>query len=187
MNSTNLNDVFLHRLNNLIDGCRREGVIMKPYSLFRDVDEQNRLWRQSRPSWKIREKIKFLEDRGAYFLADSLDRVGPQNGPHVTNAYGGLSWHNWGEAADCYWELDGRAVWDTELYGEDNGYRIYAELAESCGLTSMGQEYGWDWVHVQLRPESSPARLYSIQEVNDRLEDFSSNLDSPQLPLHFGG
>lgn len=187
MNSTNLNLEFKERLDHLLYACEDRGVIMKPYSLYRDPVEQGKLWRQSRPSWKIREKIKFLEDRGAYFLADCLDRAGPQHGPHVTNAYGGLSWHNWGEAADCYWEVDGRAVWDTNLYGDMNGYKIYAELAGRSGLTSMGQEYGWDWVHVQLRPESSPAKIYSLLEVNDLLEDFSEGQSSLQLPLHFDG
>lgn len=182
-----MNQQFLDRRDHLIDLCANEGVHMVPYSNFRGLDEQNRLWRQSRPSWKIREKIDFLRDRGAHYLADSLDRVGPSSGPHVTNAYGGLSWHNWGEASDCYWSVDGRAVWDINIGGRDNGYKVFARLAGEAGLTSLGYEYGWDWVHVQLRHESSPAKLYSVEEVNDRLIDFYEGPDSRQLPLHFGG
>lgn len=185
MNSTNLNPEFKHRLELLIQACADRGVIMKPYSLYRDPVEQGKLWRQSRPSWKVREKISFLRKRDAHFLADCLDRAGPTSGPHVTNAYGGLSWHNWGEAADCYWEINGRAVWDTEYLGDLNGYKIYAELAGRFGLTSMGQLYGWDWVHVQLRPETSPAKLFNILEVNDHLEDFYEGQNNLQLQLHF--
>jgi len=185
MNSTNLNPEFNERLEHLVDACEQRGVIMKPYSLYRDPVEQGKLWRQSRAGWVVREKIKFLRDRGAYFLADCLDKAGPAHGPHVTNAYGGLSWHNWGEASDCYWEIDGRAVWDTDYLGDQNGYKIYAELAGRSGLTSMGQEYGWDWVHVQLRRESSPSKVYGLLEVNDHLEDFSEGQNNLQLPLHF--
>lgn len=186
MNSTNLNPEFQQRLEDLLINCEHHGVIMKPYSLYRDTVEQGALWRQSRPNWKVRQKVKWLRDRDAHFLADSIELAGPSSGPHVTNAYGGLSWHNWGEAADCYWEVDGRAVWSTTQGGAMNGYKMYATLAEEHGLTSLGKKYGWDWVHVQLRPESSPAKIYSITEVNDRLEDFAAGLDSRQLPLRFG-
>lgn len=185
MNSTNLNPEFEERRNHLLDACAARGVIMRPYSNYRDAVEQGKLWRQSRPSWQVRAKIAWLRERGAYYLADALDSAGPTSGPHVTNAYGGLSWHNWGEASDCYWEINGRAVWDTDYLGERNGYKIYAELAGRSGLTSMGQQYGWDWVHVQLRPESSPSKLYSILEVNDHLEDFAEAQNNLQLPLHY--
>lgn len=187
MNSTNLNPEFKERLEALVDACAQRGVIMKPYSLYRDCVSQGKLWRQSRPSWKVRQKINWLEERGAYYLAECLDKAGPTSGPHVTNAYGGLSWHNFGEAADCYWEVDGRANWSTTEGGNQNGYSIYAALAERYGLTSLGYTAGWDWVHVQLRPESSPARLYDILEVNDLLEDFSSTQRSPLIQPHSDG
>ncbi len=158
---------------------------MKPYSLYRDPIKQSGLWRQSRPSWQVRAKIEELHSKGAHFLADSIDLAGPSSGPHVTNAYGGLSWHNWGEASDCYWQVNGRAVWDTEIMGNQNGYKIYSELAEEHGLYSMGKMYGWDWVHVQLRPESSPSKVYGLLEVNDHLGGFSEGQSNLQLPLHF--
>jgi len=187
MNLTNLNPEFKERLDNLVEACAERGVIMRPYSLYRDPIEQGKLWRQSRPAWQVRAKIKELHKKRAHYLADCLDRAGPTHGPHVTNAYGGLSWHNWGEAADCYWEVDGRAVWSTKEGDSQNGYKIYSELAERFGLTSMGKVHGWDWVHVQLRPESSPAKVYSLLEVNSLLADWNEAPHNPQLTLHFYG
>ena len=182
MTSTPNNPEFDFRLNNLIEACAQRGVIMKKYSGYRDPVEQSALWRQSRPSWKVRAKVNQLRDAGAYFLADCIDKAGPSSGPHVTNAYGGMSWHNFAEAADCYWEVNGRAIWDV-TDDPQNGYRVYGALAERYGLTSLGHEYGWDWVHVQLRPETSPHKLYDLLEINDRLEDFYEGLNNP-LALH---
>jgi len=187
MNSTKLNPEFNERLEALLEACAERGVIMRPYSGYRGCIEQGKLWRQSRPSWKVRQKIAWLEERGAHYLAECLDRAGPTSGPHVTNAYGGLSWHNFGEAADCYWEVDGRANWSTKEGGNQNGYSIYGALAGRYGLTSLGNEYGWDWVHVQLRPESSPSKIYSILEVNDHLEGFAEGQSSLLIPPHFDG
>lgn len=184
MNLTDLNPEFREKLEALLAACAERGVIMKPYSGLRSPIEQGKLWRQSRPSWKVRAKIKSLDDRGAHYLAACLDKAGPANGPHVTNAYGGLSWHNWGEAVDCYWEVNGRANWNPNTGGELNGYRIYGALAERFGLTSLGHTSGWDWVHVQLRPESSPAKLFTLLEVNDHLEDLSEGQSSLLVPHH---
>ena len=187
MNSTNLNPEFKERLEALIAACAERGVIMKPYSLYRDPVEQGRLWRQSRPSWKVRQRIKMLDDKGAHFLARCLDEAGPAHGPHVTNAYGGLSWHNWGEAADCYWEVNKRASWDVDKNNPRNGYTVYGALAERYGLTSLGHTSGWDWVHVQLRRESSPSKLFTLLEVNDHLEDFSEGQRSLLIQPHSDG
>lgn len=163
----NLTPEFNRLFKKLLTACKEEGIIMKPYSIYRTLDEQNKLWRQSRSGRTINKKIEFLRDNGAFTLAESLERVGPSNGAHSTNAYGGLSWHNWKEAVDCYRQINGKAVWETEHY------KRYGELATELGLTSLGVEYGWDWVHVQLRPESSPLKLYSLKEINDYLEEVS--------------
>jgi len=149
---------FREQVETLLGECRKAHVSMVSYFTVRTPHEQARLWRQSRPWSEISARIEKLKDAGAPFLASVLESVGPQNGPHVTNALPGASWHQWGEAVDCYWEVDGKAEWSTtrKVNGQ-NGYRVYAATAKDQGLTAGGY---WsslkDWPHVQKSAKSSP-------------------------------
>src|SRR6185369_14731386 len=102
---------------------------------------------------EIALKIASLRDQGAPFLAHCLESVGPQSGDPVTNAIPGLSWHQWGEAMDCVWIVDGAAEWSTtRKVNGVNGYRAYANEAVRLGLTAGGFFRSLkDWPHVQLR------------------------------------
>ncbi|GAK49224.1 hypothetical protein U14_00443 [Candidatus Moduliflexus flocculans] len=40
--------------------------------------------------------------------------VGPQYGDPVTNALPGCSWHQWNEAVDLFWVIDGKAEWSSK-------------------------------------------------------------------------
>jgi hypothetical protein len=149
----------------LIDRCRARGFEMRPSAGLRDPFEQARLWQQSRSIEEIRAQIASLQAQGAGFLAHCLDAVGPQHGDPVTNALPGYSWHQWGEAVDCFWLLDGRAEWSTtRTVNGENAYKVYAREATGLGLTAGGL---WprfkDWPHVQLRVESSPSSLGVIE------------------------
>jgi peptidoglycan L-alanyl-D-glutamate endopeptidase CwlK len=63
------------------------------YCTVRTAEEQAKLWRQSRSTVQIKEKIQKFKDRQLGFLADILEGVGPQYGRHVTNACCGESYH----------------------------------------------------------------------------------------------
>lgn len=149
---------FRGDVEGVLGECEGLGVTMRPFFTLRDPFEQARLWRQSRPIMQIMAKVAELEAAGAEFLAHVLVVVGPQFGRHVTNAIPGLSWHQWGEAVDCFWLVDGEAEWSTRKKRpiadgrEVNGYRLYGELAVEAGLTSGGF---WtslkDWPHLQKR------------------------------------
>jgi peptidoglycan L-alanyl-D-glutamate endopeptidase CwlK len=159
---------FRKAVKTLIAACERRGVEMRPYQTVRTPLEQAKLWRQSRASEEIREKIKDLRSKGAPFLADCIERVGKQHGPHVTNAVPGLSWHQWAEAVDAFWAVDGKAVWDpSKKIGGVNGYQVWAAEAKKLGLDPGGL---WkrlkDWPHVQLRVDRSPAERYSLGEID---------------------
>lgn len=70
----------------------------------------------------------------------------------------GLSWHQWGEAVDCFWSLNGSAEWSASTKADGiNGYRIYASFAKDMGLDAGGFWHSFkDWPHVQMRSAGSP-------------------------------
>ena len=172
--SRDLNDLvpeFRSQVEELLNLCDQSGYTMRQFFTLRTPFEQGILWRQSRSSQEVQQKILELQDSGADFLAHCIDSVGPQNGRHVTNAIPGLSWHQWGEAVDCFWLLDGNAEWSTRKKVDGaNGYVNYAEKARSLGLTAGGFWSSFiDWPHVQMRKESNPSRVYSLHEINQQM------------------
>ncbi|MFT3953614.1 MAG: M15 family metallopeptidase [Piscinibacter sp.] len=156
------------KIDALLLRCAALGFEMRPSAGLRDPFAQARLWRQSRAIEEIGAAIEKLRDAGAEFLAHCIESVGPQHGDPVTNALPGYSWHQWGEAVDCFWLLDGKAEWSTtkKLNGF-NAYRVYADEAEAVGLVAGGHWTSFkDWPHVQLRPEASPAKKLTPVEVD---------------------
>lgn len=156
----------------LIERCRARGIEMRPNQAVRTPFEQARLWRQSRTIEEIRAKITDFKSAGAPFLAECLDKVGPQHGPHVTDTPPGISWHQWGEALDCFWVVNGKADWSTsKLVNGLNGYRVYADEAEAVGLVAGGHWSKFkDWPHVQLRATSNAAKAMSLQVIDAEMK-----------------
>src|SRR5262249_20995053 len=148
---------------------QQRGIEMRPYTTLRDPFEQARLWRQSRSHEQIERKIQEFREAHAEFLAHCLESVGPQSGDPVTNAAPGLSWHQWGEAVDCFWLVNGQAEWSTtKLVNGLNGYRVYAEEAQRLGLTAGGLWSGLkDWPHVQLQVAGSPLGLFTLVQISE--------------------
>jgi Fungal chitosanase of glycosyl hydrolase group 75/D-alanyl-D-alanine carboxypeptidase len=142
----------------LIANCASRGVRMVPSETLRTPWQQAIYWRQSRSIVQIRAAIQDLQHKGAPFLAGVLDSVGPRNGDEVTHALPGNSWHQWGEALDCFWEIDGKAEWSTTKKVDGlNGYSVYAEEAEKLGLNAgLHWRSFKDSPHVQLRGTASP-------------------------------
>lgn len=157
----------------LLQNCRARGIEMRPYETLRSPIEQGIIWRQSRTTEQIRAKILELRDAGAEYLAFCIQSVGPQSGRHVTDAPPGLSWHQWGEAFDSFWVVNGAAEWSTtrKINGL-NGYHVYADEAERLGLTAGGL---WprfkDWPHVQLKSAKSPREIFTITEINQTMRE----------------
>ena len=87
------------------------------------------------PSRKLPQPSRNWPAQKANFLASVLDGVGPQHGPHVTNALPGLSWHQWGEAVDCFWtEWLGRVV----RQHEGRWHQRLPDLCELCQRHGAG-------------------------------------------------
>lgn len=148
----------------VLDECSRQGFVMRPYCGLRTPYEQAKLWRQSRSTQEIQLQINKLKSHGCDFLAKCLEDVGPQYGPYITAALPGFSWHQWGEAVDCFWLLGFQAEWVKR-----EGYWHYSRIAEKHGLTSGGKFRFKDWPHIQNR-EFSPIALYSQEEINYIME-----------------
>lgn len=165
---TKLTPAFRTSVTTLLTRCAARRIVMRPYFTIRAPQEQGKLWRQSRSIEEINAKILMLEQSGAPFLARCIKQAGPQHGDPVTNAVPGLSWHQWGEALDCFWLVDGEAEWSSKkLINGQNGYRVYAEEAVKLRLTAGGYFASLkDWPHVQLRAAASPLATKTLPEID---------------------
>jgi hypothetical protein len=138
----------------LLANCEQKGAPMRPFYTLRGPGVQARLWCQSRSAVQIQAQAAALRKAGAPWLASLLDVKFSMSGPAVTNALPGLSWHQWGEAVDCFAVgVTGAAIWDPK----HSSYRIYAEEAKNLGLEAGGLWTRFpDAVHVQWRKAPSP-------------------------------
>jgi peptidoglycan LD-endopeptidase CwlK len=160
-------------ITELIRACDAAGVTVRPYIGLRDPFDQARLWRQSRSTEEINKKIDDLVASHCAFLAECLSSVGPQYGRPVTNAIPGLSWHQYGEAVDFLWIVDGAAEWSTRKRIDGvNGFLLLADKAEALGLTAGGHWQSFkDWAHVQLRAAASPLPTMTLQEIDTAMKE----------------
>lgn len=178
---------FKAKVETLIVKCLDRNVVMRPYEGLRNPIVQAVYWRRSRSVEEVSDMLKELEKEGAYFLASCIAMVGPQTGRTLTNAIPGLSWHQWGEAVDCVWMVGNEAIWDIDrLIDNVNGYQVYAEEALALGLDAGLFWPGFaDAVHVQLRPVGSPQELFSLQYINQFMEqNYSTLVNNIKLKNH---
>lgn len=104
---SNLNPKFNNLLRAFIIQANREGLDVDVHMDYRSVDKQNELFAQGRT----------------------------KPGKVVTNARGGLSWHNYGLAADVVFKKNGKWSWS-----EEHDWKKLGEIGKKCGL-----EWGGDW------------------------------------------
>lgn len=163
---------FKDKVVQLLANCKAAGYEMQPTEGLRGPVEQGKLWRQSRTKAEVEAKIADLQAHGAAFLADCIIKAGPHDGDHVTNSIPGLSWHQWNEAVDCVWIVDGKEEWSiNKLVNGKNGYHVYADEAQKLGLTAGGLWKSFkDWPHVQLHSAPSPSGDFSLQQINDTMK-----------------
>lgn len=169
MASRDLNDLIPEmesKARELIELCDSKGVEILIYCTYRSPEEQARLFRQGRPYSQIKNKMDRMSKAGFDFLADIIDKVGPQYDKRkVTYAGPGESWHNWKEAFDSVPVVGGKALWN-----DNEKYKIYGECAMELGL-----EWGGSWSrfkdkpHVQYRSGANPLKVFSPDEIKDLL------------------
>ena len=153
------------RMNEVVRICAQEGVEILVYCGLRTMEEQAKLYRQSRGSGEINHKRQSYIDRDLPFLAEVLDSIGPQAGElgkHVTKAGPGESWHQYRQAADCVPLIGGKAIWDDT----HPAWEIYGFAARYCGLTWAGDWKSFrEMPHVQLQQTSNPITSYKLPEA----------------------
>ncbi len=154
--------------NLIVGGCATENVDILIYCTLRPLEEQARLYRQSRSWEEIKYKIEKFRSRGLDFLADILQHVGPCHGPHRTNAAPGESWHGYAEAFDAVPMIGGKPAWKYEDAPFE--WTMYGEVVREAGLNWSG-----DWksfkeiAHAQKRHGSNPLKEYSPEEIKRML------------------
>lgn len=84
------------------------------------------------------------------------------NGKRVTKAPGGLSWHNYGVAADVVFLENGKWSW-----AEKHDWKKLGDLGKSCGL-----EWGGDWKSFPDRPHFQLTKGFSIREALNIFKKF---------------
>lgn len=167
-----LESEFAEKITIILNNCEQLGATFVLRSGNRNTFTQAVYWRRSRSNEEIDEKIKMLQNEQADFLAYCLYSVGEQQGPYVTDALPGLSWHQYGLAVDCAWILDSKVCWDNEnLYNGINGYEILAEEAKKTGICS-GHEWKdfRDSGHLQANFYTSPLAIYSLEKIDELMQ-----------------
>lgn len=179
-----LNPDFRARAELLIKTCADQKIIMVPSNGKRSPQEQAVLWRQSRNKSEIDAGVRKLRDGGAPWLASVLENASAQKGDHVTDSLPGFSWHQWGEALDCYRAIGGKPNW------EPKNYEQYADTAEtpSIGLTAGGHWKNFkDWPHVQLRSDAGPQDSMTYAVIDARMKkDWGSAAEASPPGLSSG-
>lgn len=157
-----------------IDSCKQHNFPIKLYCFFRPLQEQARLFRQSRTLEEIKTRAVTL--RGIWNrpdLADILMNVGPVNGKlghHVTFAAPGQSLHNYGLAFDgAPLQPNGTIDWDDEMKWQE-----YRDFALEVGLVILSHEFphcqmpGANWKDLIRKTSPTQVPVLKQKEAFDR-------------------
>ena len=168
MASRNLDDLIpevAEKARRVKEICmEKAGFELLIYCTLRPLEEQARLYRQSRSFGQIKAKMDNFRDRGFSFLADIIDNVGPCSGAHVTNAGPGESWHNYGEAWDAVPLICGKAAWSYQDAKEE--WDAYGEAVREVGMSWAGDWTSFrEFPHAQLQQGSNPLKLHDPEKI----------------------
>ncbi len=154
---------FLAKVNTALAALANEGLVFRPYFTLRDPVTQARLWRQSRSREVVEQQINELRNAGCDFMVACLEKAGPSVGPWATNALPGQSWHQYGEAVDCYLvDAKGHPTWESPKYAR------FGHVGDANGMW-WGGHFGDD-DHWQNRRIEPPAVFGTLKQINDQLE-----------------
>jgi peptidoglycan L-alanyl-D-glutamate endopeptidase CwlK len=163
--SASLDDLkqdFRTKVDTALGQLAAEGLVFRPYFTLRDPVVQAKLWRQSRSAAVVAQQIQQLRDQGCDFIVACFAKAGPASGPWATNALPGQSWHQYGEAVDCFLQdATGHPLWESPKYGR------FGQVGDANGMW-WGGHFG-DNDHWQNRRQEPPAVFGSLKQINDQL------------------
>lgn len=163
---TKLDQTFVPLLQQLLTNMEALGHTVNPYYGIRTLEEQAKIWRQSRTTDQVNAEIAMLIANNAPYAASVLQGVGPQaTGPQVTGTYI-YSYHLIGKACDIF------------VDGDMAGGPVYDVLAAQALLVGLTPGRNWpepatDSDHVQLGSHELPA-MYTIAEMDILLKGFNN-------------
>jgi hypothetical protein len=149
-----LEPAFQQRLAALLAACKNRGIDMRVGTSVRGPEAQGRLWCRSRCEEEVALRRSVIQS-SAPTMAAYLREEWCGLGPRLTSNLPGQSWHAYGEAADVFSVVGGKALWDGSLANR------VALLAAEVGLFVPTKSVTWRrslanrW-HVQLRKEETP-------------------------------
>jgi len=150
--------------------CNDQGVGVLVYCTYRAPDEQARLFWQGREPEQVERRAKRLERFGCHGLAELLRSAGPQNGPKVTFAGPGESYHQYGIAYDCVPVLDGKLVWSVA----GSAGEVW-DAVGAAGIVS-GLEWAGTWRRFREYPHFQLAGAPPVHDLMvERFFDLSSD------------
>jgi len=148
----------------VVNTCAMDGFDLLIYCTLRSLEEQAKLFRQSRTLAAIELKMRKFDARGFGYLSAIIEDAGACSGPHVTNAAPGESWHNYAEAWDAVPVVNGKLIW--KYADAPKQWQQYGQAVRDAGL-----EWAGDWTrfkeraHAQLRKGSNPLKVFSADEI----------------------
>jgi peptidoglycan L-alanyl-D-glutamate endopeptidase CwlK len=152
MASRSLEDLqpkFERQVRALQDRAAKTGLDLLIYCTLRSAEEQAKLYRQSRPTRDIRDVAERLRTQFERpHLGELLLSVGPQYGPHVTNAAPGMSVHQYGLAIDAVPMRGGKPVWGTK---DENDMALWQQYG-AIAADELGLEWAGRWNHFREFP-----------------------------------
>ena len=155
--------------NVVVEVCEQAEFDLLIYCTLRTLEEQAKLFRQSRSWEEIKKKILDFKSRGFTYLADILENAGPSYGPHVTNAAPGESWHNYGEAWDAVPLVNGKPVWN--YFNARSHWDAYGECVRQVGMNWAGDWQTFrEYPHAQMRPGGNPLRQLNADQILEILK-----------------
>lgn len=165
-----LHPVTAQKALKVTDLCKAKGVDILVYNTLRTLDEQAKLYRQGRSWGVIKVKCLNLRSAGYNYLADAIERVGPQKeNRKLTNAAPGESWHNLAYAFDAVPLLNKSPAWSYK--GNEQLWETYGNACKELGLTWGGDWNFKDYPHAQEHSESNPLNVYGPDALRKLLEE----------------
>jgi len=144
---TGLNPLVKKQSTLLIQRAAKKGIDVVITNGFRSVQEQNRLYEQGRT----------------------------QKGNIVTNAKGGVSYHNYGLAIDFALKTSvGNVIWDRQYDGNKNGKTDWNEVVAIA--KSLGFEWGGDWAQFKDYPHLQMDFGLTIADLQNGQRPYESTL-----------